>query len=195
MVGKNWKKQKNNWFSQLLLIVFLVGLWRLFDRRLRTRLPSPEGIDDPDIASAFEWVTNMPYMRWMRSYVSMHSLQTIDYGEAIDLGCGAGQLVIDLAKNAPHMHVTGIDLSEKLLADAQQSAQQAGVAGRVEFRQGNAEEIPFHDQSIDLVISTFPCITGWSQSRCSMRLTASSNPAVHIIFSIYGVTWHSHFTC
>ncbi len=155
MVGKNWKKQKNNWFSQLLLIVFLVGLWRLFDRRLRTRLPSPEGIDDPDIASAFEWVTNMPYMRWMRSYVSMHSLQTIDYGEAIDLGCGAGQLVIDLAKNAPHMHVTGIDLSEKLLADAQQSAQQAGVAGRVEFRQGNAEEIPFHDQSIDLVISTF----------------------------------------
>ncbi len=155
MVGKNWKRQKFTWISRLLVIVFLAGLWRVFDRRLRQRLPSPEGIDDPDIAGAFEWVTKMPPMRWMCRYVTMNALQMIDFGEAIDLGCGAGQLVIELAMHAPHLHVTGIDLSEKLLADARLSAQQAGCASRVEFRQGNVVEIPFPDQSMDLVISTF----------------------------------------
>jgi ubiquinone/menaquinone biosynthesis C-methylase UbiE len=53
-----------------------------------------------------------------------------------------------MARQAPGLHVTGIDLSEKMLADARQSAQQAGLDEQVDFRLGNVEEIPFPDQSL-----------------------------------------------
>ena len=147
-------RQKHNWFSRLLIVVLLAGLWRVFDRRSRERIPSQEGIEDPEVAIAFEWVTRMPQMRWIRHFVISQAAVMKDHGEAVDLGCGAGQLVIELARKAPGLHISGIDLSEKMIVDASQSAQQAGLKDRVEFRLGNVEQIPFPDQSLDLVIST-----------------------------------------
>ena len=147
-------RQKHSWFLRLFIMVLLAGLWRVFDRRSRERIPSPEGIEDPEISTAFEWVTRTPQMRWLRHYVISQAVVLQDHGEAVDLGCGAGQLVLEMAQRAPGLHVTGIDLSEKVLADARQSALQAGLEERVDFRLGNVEEIPFPDQSLDLVIST-----------------------------------------
>ncbi len=147
-------KQKRSKFSRLFAAALLVGLWRVFDRRSRDRIPCPEGVEDPEVSAAFEWVTRMPQMRWIRHYTISQAAALQDHGEAIDLGCGAGQLVLGMARQAPGLHVTGIDLSEKLLTYARQSAQQAGLEEQVDFRLGNVEEIPFPDQSLDLVIST-----------------------------------------
>jgi len=147
-------KQKDNLLPRLFIAVLLAGLWRIFDRRSRERIPSPEGIEDPEVAVAFEWVSRMPQMRWIRHYVITHAAALKDHGEAVDLGCGAGQLVMGMARQVPGLHVVGIDLSEKMLADARQSAQLAGLGDRVDFRLGNVEEIPFPDQSLDMVIST-----------------------------------------
>src|SRR4030042_2426817 len=147
-------RQKHNWFSRLFIVALLAGLWRVFDRRSQKRIPSQEGIEDPEIAAAFEWVSRAPQMRWIRHFVISQAGVFKDHGEAVDLGCGAGQLVMEMARKAPNLHVTGIDLSAKMLADARQSAQRAGLKDRVDFRLGNVEEIPFPDQSLDLVIST-----------------------------------------
>jgi ubiquinone/menaquinone biosynthesis C-methylase UbiE len=147
-------RQVHGWFSCLFTVALLVGLWRVFDRRSRERIPGPEGIDDPEVSTAFEWVTRMPQMRWIRHFVVSQAVGLQDHGEAVDLGCGAGQLVLEIARQAPGLHVTGIDLSKKMLADARRSAQQAGLEDRSDFRLGNVEEIPFPDQSLDLVIST-----------------------------------------
>jgi ubiquinone/menaquinone biosynthesis C-methylase UbiE len=155
-------RQKHNWFSRLFIVALLVGLWRVFDRRSRERIPSQEGIEDPEVAVAFEWVTRMPQMRWIRHFVSSQATVLKDHGEAIDLGCGAGQLVVEIAQKAPGLHVTGIDLSEELLADARESAQRAGLEDQVDFRLGNVEEIPFPDRSLDLVIST-ASLHHWSE--------------------------------
>ncbi len=148
------KRQKHDWFSRLLILAVLAGLWRVFDRRSRERIPTLEGIDDPEVSRAFEWVTGMPHMRWIRRYVSSRAAALKDQGSAVDLGCGAGQLVMELALMAPGLHVTGIDLSEKLLEGARQSARRAGLQDRVDFRVGNVEQLPFADQSLDSVIST-----------------------------------------
>ena len=147
-------RQKHNWFSRLFIVVLLAGLWRVFERRSQERIASQEGIEDPEVAAAFEWVSRMPQMRWIRHFVISQAAVLKDHGEAVDLGCGAGQLVIEMARKAPSLHITGIDLSEKMLADARQSAQRVGMEDRVDFRLGNVEEIPFPDQSLDLVIST-----------------------------------------
>ncbi len=148
-------RQKRSGFSRLFAVALLLGLWRVYDRRSRERIPSQEGIEDPEISAAFEWVAGTPQMRWMRHFVISQAAVLQDHGEAVDLGCGAGQLVLEIARHAPGLHVTGIDLSEKLLADARQSARQAGLEERVDFRLGNVEKIPFPDQSLDMVISTF----------------------------------------
>jgi len=147
-------RQKHTWISRLFVAVLLVALWQVFDRRSKERIPSPEGIEDPEVAAAFEWVARTPQMRWIRHFVVSQALVLKDHGEAVDLGCGAGHLVLEMARKAPGLHVTGIDLSEKMLGDARQSGQQVGLEERVDFRLGNVEEIPFPDQSLDLVIST-----------------------------------------
>ncbi len=147
-------RHKHRLISRLILIATLVGIWRVYDRRARTRIPSPEGIDDPEVAAGFEWVTRMPQMHWMRRYVISHAAMLKDHGEAVDLGCGAGQLVMEMARKVPGLRPTGIDLSEELLAEAKQAAKNAGMEERVNFRLGNVEDLPFADQSLDLVVST-----------------------------------------
>ena len=122
-------KQKSSRLLRFLIVVLLAGVWRVFDRRSRERIPSPEGIEDPEISTAFEWVTRTPQMRLLRYYVASQAGVLADHGEAVDLGCGAGQLVQEMAQRFPGLHVTGIDLSEKMLADARQSARLAGLEG------------------------------------------------------------------
>jgi ubiquinone/menaquinone biosynthesis C-methylase UbiE len=147
-------RHKKNWFSRLIIVVLLAGLWRVFERRSQERIASQEGIEDPEIAAAFEWVSRMPQMGWIRHFVISQAVVLKNQGKAVDLGCGAGQLVMEMAQKAPGIQMTGIDLSEKMLADARQTAQRVGLEDRVDFRLGNVEEIPFPNQSLDLVIST-----------------------------------------
>ena len=147
-------RKNSNRFLGLFIGVLLTALWRVFDRRSRKRIPGQEGIEDPEIASAFEWVSRTPQMRWIRHFVISQAVVLKNHGEAVDLGCGAGQLVMEMARKAPALQMTGIDLSEKMLADARQSIQRVGLEDQVDFRLGNVEEIPFPDQSLDLVIST-----------------------------------------
>ncbi len=151
---RNRVRQRRNGFSRLFTLALMVGLWRVFNRRSRERIPCPEGVEDPEISTAYEWVTRMPQMRWLRHFVTSQAVVLQNQGEAVDLGSGAGQLVLEMARQAPGLHVTGIDLSRKLLDYAREATRQAGLEERVDFRLGNVEEIPFPDQSLDLVVST-----------------------------------------
>jgi ubiquinone/menaquinone biosynthesis C-methylase UbiE len=148
-------RQKRGLFSSLFPIALLAGLWRVYDRRSRKRIPSQAGIEVSEVSAGFDWFSSMPQIRWIRHYLMSQAVALQDHGEAVDLGCGPGHLVLEMAQYAPGLHVTGIDLSEKMLTDAKQAAQQAGLGDRVDFRLGNVEEVPFPDQSLDLVISTF----------------------------------------
>ena len=129
--------------------------WWLYNCRPRERIPSPESLDDPEVARAFGWVATMPQMQLLRWFVAHRAVGMTGRGEAADLGCGPGQLVIELARRSPGLNVTGIDLSDEMLAQGQDNARRAGVADRVSFRQGDAQQIPFPDASLDLVVSTF----------------------------------------
>ena len=128
--------------------------WWLYNRRPRERTPSQESLDDPEVARAYGWVATMPPMRLLRWFVARRAVAMTGHGEAADLGCGPGQLAIELARRAPGLYVTGIDLSDEMLAQGQDNARRAGVADRVSFRQGAAQQIPFPDASLDLVVST-----------------------------------------
>jgi ubiquinone/menaquinone biosynthesis C-methylase UbiE len=73
----------------------------------------------------------------------------------LDLGCGTGMISISLARQLPQAHVTGIDLFQGVSGHSPiqptRNAQLEGVANRVLFQQGNLLEIPFPENSFDLV--------------------------------------------
>lgn len=71
----------------------------------------------------------------------------------LDVGSGAGTDSLVAAQMVgPTGHVTGIDMTPEMLAKARTSAAAMDVAN-VEFVAGEAEALPFWDESFDIVIS------------------------------------------
>jgi arsenite methyltransferase len=82
------------------------------------------------------------------------SLGRLEPGERVlDLGCGAGtdSLVAALMVGGEGS-VTGIDMTPEMLAKARTAAGEAGL-GNVVFVEGEAERLPFDDESFDVLIS------------------------------------------
>ena len=67
----------------------------------------------------------------------------------LEVAPGPGYLAIEIARLGA-FQVTGLDISRTFVAIAAENARQAGVA--VEFRQGDVAEMPFANESFDLVV-------------------------------------------
>jgi SAM-dependent methyltransferase len=79
----------------------------------------------------------------------------IDPGdEVLDVACGTGNAAIRAAEAGAR--VTGVDLTPELFEAGRREAAGSGVA--LEWVQGDAEELPFEDESFDVVLSTFGCM-------------------------------------
>ena len=148
-------KRKPWSFAPILAALAVVaGAWRVYNQRTRERVPNLEGIEDPEIAAAFNFIAGFPHMRFLRWYAIRRALRLKNSGQAADLGCGPGHLVIEMAAQAPDLHITGVDLADEMLQQAGEYAKRSGVGAQVSFRKGDAQAIPFADDSLDLVIST-----------------------------------------
>jgi SAM-dependent methyltransferase len=74
-------------------------------------------------------------------------------GRVLDLGSGAGTDSLIAAQMVGEQgHVTGIDMTEAMLAKARAAAAEMG-ATNIEFVEAEAERLPFPDASFDVVIS------------------------------------------
>ena len=82
------------------------------------------------------------------------SLGALEPGERVlDLGCGAGTDTLVAAQMVgPEGHVTGIDMTPEMLAKARAAAEELGL-GNVDFVEGEGEQLPFEDETFDVVIS------------------------------------------
>ena len=69
------------------------------------------------------------------------------------MGCGSGEVAIELAIEFPKVTVTGSDLSEPMLEMARASAENAGLSERVLFKKGDIQSMPFEDKSFDAIVS------------------------------------------
>jgi ubiquinone/menaquinone biosynthesis C-methylase UbiE len=96
----------------------------------------------------------MPQMRLLRWYVARTAVELVSQGKAADLGCGPGLLVAELVRQAPGLHVTGVDLADEMLEQAEETARQAELGERAVFKKGDVQRLPFPNGSLDLVVST-----------------------------------------
>jgi ubiquinone/menaquinone biosynthesis C-methylase UbiE len=71
----------------------------------------------------------------------------------LDIGCGTGSLLIQIAESVPGTHSVGLDPDPKGLARCAEKAASAGVD--VRWTQGFADELPQVDASFDRVLSSF----------------------------------------
>lgn len=72
-----------------------------------------------------------------------------DGGDVLEVAPGPGFLAVELARDA-RFRVTGLDVSRTFVEIARKNAAEAGVL--VEFRLGNASEMPFAENSFDLLV-------------------------------------------
>lgn len=92
------------------------------------------------------------YLQMVRMLVEEARLQA---GEAVlEVGCGTGVLCRWLAsRTAGKNRVTGADINPYLLREAAALARRDGLDSAIAFREGNAESLPFADNSLDVAMS------------------------------------------
>jgi len=72
----------------------------------------------------------------------------------LEVGVGSGVVARDLAALVgPRGHVTGVDKSRVLMAAARRGAREAGLAGRMDFRLGDAAALPFRSGRFDAALA------------------------------------------
>jgi ubiquinone/menaquinone biosynthesis C-methylase UbiE len=71
----------------------------------------------------------------------------------LDLGAGTAQIPIELARRAPHVHITAIDAAASMLALARESITVRGLAPLIELVHADAKSLPFDDALFHAVTS------------------------------------------
>lgn len=74
--------------------------------------------------------------------------------QVLDVACGTGNAALRAAQAGAK--VTGSDLTPELFVAARRRAAELGV--EVDWVQADAEDLPFGDESFDVVLSTFGCM-------------------------------------
>ena len=69
----------------------------------------------------------------------------------LDLGCGPGDLVVEISHRIREARIVGIDVSPSMLLWA---GRHATTDGRIRFIVCDAADLPFADASVDLIVST-----------------------------------------
>jgi demethylmenaquinone methyltransferase/2-methoxy-6-polyprenyl-1,4-benzoquinol methylase len=91
---------------------------------------------------------------WRRRAVTLARLGPNE--RALDIGTGTGDLAFDLLKvSHATARVSGVDLSERMLALARSRAEERGLAQRYETARADGQHLPYADASFDRVVASF----------------------------------------
>ncbi len=101
--------------------------------------------------------------KWGLSHVTLRGKV-----KALDIGCGGGANLASLLKMFPSGTVTGMDYSAVSVAQSIRLNQAAISKGRCRVLQGNVSDLPFSENSFDL-ITAFETIYFWPDLSSSFR--------------------------
>jgi ubiquinone/menaquinone biosynthesis C-methylase UbiE len=90
--------------------------------------------------------------RWGLSRVSMESYATV-----LDIGCGGGAALSDMASLFPESKLCGIDYSEDMVSLASKVNKRLIEKGRMEITHGTVSSLPFSDNTFDLATAFEAC--------------------------------------
>jgi ubiquinone/menaquinone biosynthesis C-methylase UbiE len=125
------------------------------DTSMVKREPFERGVfEDIEVAKRYDREARI-WMRYVsKSFVSVAKKRGVTGGKVLDVGTGTGLLAIEFASKVPGVEVAGLDLSDVVLELARDHVQKSEGPLRVSFEKGDAEDMPFEDDTFDLVISS-----------------------------------------
>ncbi len=94
----------------------------------------------------------------------------------LDVACGSGNASIPAARAGAS--VTGVDIATNLLEQARERAHAEGLPAR--FEEGDAEALPFDDESFDVIVSTFGAMFAPRPERVASELVRVCRPGGRI---------------
>ncbi len=97
----------------------------------------------------------------------------------LDVGCGAGQISIPATRAG--VHVTGVDIDTNSLEQARARAATEGL--KVQFDEGDAEDLPYPDASFDTVVSLIGAMFAPRPERVASELIRVCRPGGRILMA------------
>jgi len=95
---------------------------------------------------------NIDKLWWRRTAKSFAHILTRPDAQVLDLCCGTGDMALALRKQGPQAEITGADFSHTMLVLASKKNSQSRP---IKWIEADALQLPFPDQSFDLVTSAF----------------------------------------
>jgi ubiquinone/menaquinone biosynthesis C-methylase UbiE len=157
------------------------------------RVPEPEVMDDSNEVQAYSSATANAYLSNIDDTFVEHALRLIgpESGEALDIGCGPGQILTKLAARLPEWRFWGIDRSLTMIRRARQgpdSHERHGenrvtprTNGNTSFIAGDAGLLPFRDASFDLVLCNSVLHHIGDPSRLFVQIRRVAKPGAAIL--------------
>ncbi len=118
----------------------------------------------------------------------------------LDLATGTGDLAMLIARRIPVAKVTGLDLSEGMLAVGRKKIADAGLSGRISLQAGDGLNLPFPDDSFDCItiaygVRNFQDIArGYAEMfrvmrpggmLCVIELSTPQSPIIRPLYNLY----------
>ena len=134
----------------ILIIILILGL----PRKKSERVPSIEGINNKEVAEGFEKVAEWLPFKLLRKNIIKQLIKMNPTGSLVDVGCGSGNLIVQIAKKFKSLDLIGVDISLEMIELAKQRVINNKFENSIELKIGTAEKLPFDDSSIDFIVSS-----------------------------------------
>jgi ubiquinone/menaquinone biosynthesis C-methylase UbiE len=122
------------------------------------------------------------YLRVVQSVLDEVPLQPGD--GILEVGCGSGALSRWLAHRTEKANpIVALDLNTYLLREAELLAANEGLSGIIEFREGNAERLPFPDNRFQATLA-FTVLEEGPADRILAEMVRVTKPGGHIVIVV-----------
>ena len=113
----------------------------------------PEGIPGPG-SILYNKISSFNVFQRHYQFIVHDISHYLDAGRILDVGTGPGWLLLKLNQLNRHFTVSGVDISESMIEMARKNIRNAGKSNEIEIYTASAADLPFADNSFDLVVST-----------------------------------------
>ena len=105
---------------------------------------------------------HLPMAQW-----ALEQIKIPDNGKVADIGCGGGYNIRRMLEMSAKAKFIGLDISDESVKKAEK-VNKAEIGKRVKIIKGSAENLPFKDDSIDL-ITAFETVFFWKNPEKAFR--------------------------
>ncbi|MCX7003557.1 MAG: class I SAM-dependent methyltransferase [bacterium] len=118
------------------------------------RVPEPEIMADETEAASYASAAALGYLGNIdASFVAQFLRLGLTRGTVLDIGTGPGLIPLKILEQCPTLRFVATDLSDAMLALAQQNADAHPHGAAVQVEKADAKQLPYANASFDAVIS------------------------------------------